>query len=181
MSILKKKKACVVVLGDIGRSPRMQYHIQSLIEEEFDVEVIGYVDTQPTDLIKKHTTIRKLSPMPELNFPAALNYVFKTLWQTLSLLIALFSISKPSFVLCQNPPAIPTLFVCYFYCLIMRTKFIIDWHNYAFSIMSLSNSPQSVIVKIAKMLEIMFGKKSISNLCVTKAMKKDLKEQFGIK
>lgn len=32
----------VVVLGDAGRSPRMQYHCQSLIELKYKVDLIGY-------------------------------------------------------------------------------------------------------------------------------------------
>ena len=32
----------VVVLGDTGRSPRMQYHCQSLIQQKFSVDLIGY-------------------------------------------------------------------------------------------------------------------------------------------
>jgi hypothetical protein len=32
----------VVVLGDAGRSPRMQYHCQSLIQQKFSVDLIGY-------------------------------------------------------------------------------------------------------------------------------------------
>ena len=35
----------VVVLGDIGRSPRIQYHCLSLIEQKYDVELIGYGGT----------------------------------------------------------------------------------------------------------------------------------------
>ena len=32
----------VVVLGDAGRSPRMQYHCSSLIKMDYSVELIGY-------------------------------------------------------------------------------------------------------------------------------------------
>ena len=32
----------VVVLGDAGRSPRMQYHCFSLLEEGFAVDLVGY-------------------------------------------------------------------------------------------------------------------------------------------
>ena len=35
-------RACLLVLGDIGRSPRMQYHALSLATEGFDVEIVGY-------------------------------------------------------------------------------------------------------------------------------------------
>ena len=40
---VKTKRACVVVLGDIGRSPRMQYHTKSLAESNLIVDLIGYV------------------------------------------------------------------------------------------------------------------------------------------
>ena len=36
------KRACVVVLGDIGRSPRMQYHSLSLADAGYEVSLIGY-------------------------------------------------------------------------------------------------------------------------------------------
>lgn len=32
----------VVVLGDAGRSPRMQYHCLSLVQQQFNVDLIGY-------------------------------------------------------------------------------------------------------------------------------------------
>ena len=33
---------CVVVLGDIGRSPRIQYHATSFGREGFNVDIVGY-------------------------------------------------------------------------------------------------------------------------------------------
>lgn len=38
-----KKHVVVIVLGDIGRSPRMQYHTLSLLEHGHYVTLIGYV------------------------------------------------------------------------------------------------------------------------------------------
>lgn len=37
-----KKSVCIVVLGDIGRSPRMQYHATSFAAEGFNVDLVGY-------------------------------------------------------------------------------------------------------------------------------------------
>lgn len=42
-----KRRACIVVLGDIGRSPRMQYHALSLLKEGYDVDIIGYGGSSP--------------------------------------------------------------------------------------------------------------------------------------
>lgn len=36
------KHACVIVLGDLGRSPRMNYHCLSLAKAGFNVTFIGY-------------------------------------------------------------------------------------------------------------------------------------------
>lgn len=44
---MANKRACVIVLGDVGRSPRMQYHALSLAKEEYDVDVIGYSGSSP--------------------------------------------------------------------------------------------------------------------------------------
>jgi beta-1,4-mannosyltransferase len=52
-----KKNVCVVVLGDIGRSPRMQYHAQSLIRQGFDVDIVGYTDSPVLDDLKENATI----------------------------------------------------------------------------------------------------------------------------
>lgn len=44
---MPSKRACVVVLGDIGRSPRMQYHALSLLKEGYHVDMIGYSGSSP--------------------------------------------------------------------------------------------------------------------------------------
>jgi beta-1,4-mannosyltransferase len=39
----KRGRACVVVLGDLGRSPRMQYHALSLARQaSFQVDIVAY-------------------------------------------------------------------------------------------------------------------------------------------
>lgn len=192
------RNICVIVLGDIGRSPRMQYHVHSLLEHNFNVDLIGYRDTEPIPEIAQNTrvNIHKLVPFPELNLPNLLKYIFKSLWQMLSLFITLFSIRRPDKILCQNPPGIPTLFVCYVYCLVFsRCKFIIDWHNYTYSILSLNAATdgksiatgmsaaansQRPIVRLAKRFESYFGRKSSHNFCVTKAMQVDLQKNWNI-
>ena len=41
-SIDHQQHVTVVVLGDIGRSPRMQYHALSLAGHDFYVDLVGY-------------------------------------------------------------------------------------------------------------------------------------------
>ncbi|CAD6996176.1 chitobiosyldiphosphodolichol beta-mannosyltransferase [Ceratitis capitata] len=182
---IKRRNACIVVLGDIGRSPRMQYHAVSLLEENFNVDLIGYVDTKPLDALthsQSNCKIHELTPVPVTNLTSKLKLIFKTFWQTLSLLIALVSIRRPNFLLVQNPPGVPTLVICYLYCAITRTKFIIDWHNYTYSILALGtiNGEKSYFCRLAKWIERYFGGKANGHFCVTKAMQQDLLQNWKI-
>lgn len=180
---VKTKRALLIVLGDIGRSPRMQYHAKSFAENYYLVDFAGYCETEPTQEVARDPRINilKLTPFPELYLPSTLKYLFKVLWQILSLLMLFISIKKPNYVLLQNPPGIPTLFMCFLYCKITKAKFVIDWHNYTYSILALQSNENSRIVRIAKSMESYFGKRSNLNFCVTEAMRQDLKLKWNVK
>ena len=42
----KHRHVCVLVLGDIGRSPRMQYHAISLSKHGYNVSFVGFFGKQ---------------------------------------------------------------------------------------------------------------------------------------
>lgn len=175
---------CVVVLGDIGRSPRMQYHAYSLAKEGYNVDVIGYSGSVPVRGLREHPNviIRHLKSVPNIYkyLPRVLGYIFKVLWQCLTLFWGLILTRRSDHLLLQTPPAVPTLSVCWIYCVITRTNFIIDWHNYAYSIMALSHGKNNMLVKFSEWFEGYFGRKSSGNLCVTRAMKDNLKSKWHI-
>lgn len=50
-------KVSIVVLGDVGRSPRMQYHAISLADEGYSVEIIGYDGAKPVQSLLNHDKI----------------------------------------------------------------------------------------------------------------------------
>uniref|UniRef100_U5ER04 Chitobiosyldiphosphodolichol beta-mannosyltransferase n=1 Tax=Corethrella appendiculata TaxID=1370023 RepID=U5ER04_9DIPT len=181
-TVKKPDNACVIVLGDIGRSPRMQYHVKSLLENNYTVDLVGTLESKPLAEISSNPNVRihQMNQFPDSNLPTTLKYIFKAIWQTLSLWIALFSIRRSKFILCQNPPAVPTIIVCYLYCLITRCKFIIDWHNYTHTILAINASERSLIVRMTKFLESYFGSKANENFCVTKAMRDDLLQRWNI-
>lgn len=62
----------------------------------------------------------------------------------------------------------------------METQFAIDWHNYAHSLMALSLGKNHILVRVARIIEITFGRMANNNFCVTKAMKEDLENTFAI-
>lgn len=179
---LRPPAVCVIVLGDIGRSPRMQYHTKSLLEHGYTVDIVGYLETDPLRqlLTDPNAKIHSLAPFPATNLPRILRYLFKTVWALLTLLAALLYVRRPRYVLVQNPPAIPALLVCSLYCALTRAQLIIDWHNYTHSILALESGPDRLIVHIARWVERRFGRKAAYNLCVTQAMQRDLREQWSI-
>ncbi|KOB70992.1 Beta1,4 mannosyltransferase [Operophtera brumata] len=158
----ERKIVKVVVLGDLGRSPRMQYHALSLANNGLKVNIIAYVESTPlTDILENpNITISILHPLVFDKGPKLVRYATKALWQTISLVLTLFVTGKCDYLLCQNPPAIPTLPVCRFYCLVTRTKFIIDWHNYAYSIMALSLPQDHFLLQLSRSVERWFGQSS---------------------
>lgn len=54
----RKKKVCLVVLGDIGRSPRMQYHGLSFLENGYLVEFVGYSGSQPIKTLRSKENVK---------------------------------------------------------------------------------------------------------------------------
>lgn len=51
-------RAAVVVLGDIGRSPRMQYHALSLARQaHLEVDIVAYGGSDPHSAVKEHKSI----------------------------------------------------------------------------------------------------------------------------
>lgn len=50
----------------------------------------------------------------------------------------------------QNPPGLPGIAVASLVSFLRGSSFIIDWHNYGYSIMALSHGERHPIVRLAK-------------------------------
>ncbi|KAK6169162.1 hypothetical protein SNE40_020263 [Patella caerulea] len=179
-----KKSVCIVVLGDIGRSPRMQYHAVSFAEEGYNVDIVGYGGSKPIEQIEGNDKI-SLSHLTEpphfiKKLPKLIGYVVKVLWQSVNLGWILLLLPKSGCLLLQNPPSIPTIAISWIVCLLRSSKLLIDWHNYGFTILSLALGPAHLLVRFLKWYDSFFGRLSSINLCVTNAMKGDLKKSWGI-
>uniref|UniRef100_A0A4W5JVC9 ALG1 chitobiosyldiphosphodolichol beta-mannosyltransferase n=1 Tax=Hucho hucho TaxID=62062 RepID=A0A4W5JVC9_9TELE len=109
------------------------------------------------------------------------SYVTKVILQSLQLLLVLLKTDVQSHILMQNPPGLPSIVVTWLVCGLRGTRFIIDWHNYGYTIMALSHGPDHLIVRLAQWYEQLFGRFSSHNLCVTNSMKEDLQNNWNIK
>jgi len=66
--------------------------------------------------------------------------------------------TKPSrWLLVQNPPSIPTLFIAIIICFLRNTHLIIDWHNYGWTILAGIRGSKHPFVIISKYYEAFLG------------------------
>lgn len=178
----------VLVLGDVGHSPRTFNQVASLIGIGKRVVLFGFSGSALPEISKSFLETGKLRivALREFQFyfvPFRLaRYILKTIVQSVSISFSLFftcaqNSEYPRNILVQNPPSIPSLAVSYIFAQITDSKFIIDWHNYGYSIMELQKA-NFILVKIAKIYEKLLSRLSDGNFTVTSAMKKDI-EKWG--
>ncbi|KAJ1896108.1 mannosyltransferase [Kickxella alabastrina] len=184
----RAKRVTILVLGDIGRSPRMQYHALSLARAGHLIDFVGYDGATPMEdiLTAPNITLRHIRVLPQpTSAPRALFYIYaplKVLYQLWTLFwMLLFVISRPDVILVQNPPAIPTLLVARVCAFLTGARLIIDWHNYGYTILGMKLGDSHPVVALAKRFEQFFGNSAYAHLCVTNAMASDLRDKWAIK
>ncbi|XP_058722775.1 UDP-glycosyltransferase TURAN-like isoform X3 [Vicia villosa] len=185
----RRGRACVVVLGDIGRSPRMQYHALSLANQaSLEVDIVAYGGSEPhtellanpsihIHLMKQWSTARQ--SLPKILQPFML--LLKPLFQIFTLLWYLcIKIPSPDIFIVQNPPSVPTLVAVKWASWLRKSSFVIDWHNFGYTLLGLSLGRNSRFVSLYKWFENRYGKMADASLCVTKAMQHELAQNWGI-
>ncbi|KAH9446439.1 hypothetical protein Pst134EA_030359 [Puccinia striiformis f. sp. tritici] len=191
-SIARKESIAIVVLGDIGRSPRMMRHALSFADQQWYVSIFAYKGSKPPTSLLQNPNIqlvnlpefpdRITSFLPRVLFALVIGPL-KALYLSAGLLWTLLSNSnKFSYIMVQNPPAIPTLPIVQLVRLLLGSKLIIDWHNTAYSILALKfGSDRHPMVRLAKWTEAKFGKNATLHLFVTEAEKQALSEMWHLR
>uniref|UniRef100_A0A0D9VQ98 Glycosyltransferase subfamily 4-like N-terminal domain-containing protein n=1 Tax=Leersia perrieri TaxID=77586 RepID=A0A0D9VQ98_9ORYZ len=183
-----RKRAAVVVLGDIGRSPRMQYHSLSLANQAgMEVDIVANGGSDPHLLLRENPSIHihemksvQLTGISKIS--GALALLLKASIQLTMLIWYLcFKIPCPDVFIVQNPPSVPTLAAVKLASWIRGAKFIVDWHNFGYTLLGLSHGRSHIIVKIYFWFEKHFGRMADGAFCVTKAMRHELDQNWGIK
>ncbi|CAN6285476.1 unnamed protein product [Urochloa humidicola] len=188
MAAGRRKRAAVVVLGDIGRSPRMQYHSLSLANQAgMEVDIVANGGSDPHLSVRENPSIHihemktvKLTGISKIS--GALALLLKAAIQFVMLVWFLcFKIPRPDVFLVQNPPSVPTLAAVKLASWLRGAKFIVDWHNFGYTLLGLSHGRSHIIVKIYFWFEKHFGQMADGALCVTKAMQHELAQNWGIR
>ena len=180
------RRVAIVVLGDLGRSPRMQFHALALADDGVEVDLVGYAGKPASDLVTDHPRIRVhlLAPpwrqrAPKALFvPAALGGLAG---QTLALgrLLAT-GLPRPDTILVQNPPAFPTLAVAPLVASLRRARLIVDWHNFGADLLALRLGAGNPLVRVARAAERRLGQAADAHLCVSAAMRDTLAARWGV-
>ncbi|KAI5862050.1 glycosyltransferase family 33 protein [Durotheca rogersii] len=172
----------VLVLGDIGRSPRMQYHALSIARHGGRVDLVGYYESEPhPDLLTNpRVKIYPLAPPPDLlrsgSIPFVISGPMKVLWQVWTLTRVLGYQTPPArWLLVQNPPSIPTLAIALLVSVLRNTHLMVDWHNFGWTILAGTKGRNHPFVKISRAYECVLGQAApTANITVTRAMKRQL-------
>ena len=153
----------------------MQNHALMLSKiPDSKVYFVGYDESPLFDSLQKANNvivhpIKQFMSLPRALFP--IYAPLKIIWLFFQLFKLLFTLPRFDTVLCQNPPTIPTIPFCWFLYLIKGKKFVIDWHNYGWSIMKVNKTK---LYKVLQPIEFFVGRLSHANFAVTKALQNDL-------
>ena len=189
MASKQATRATVVVLGDLGRSPRMRYHALALADSGVEVDLIGYAGSALPRALSDHPRIHchlmAQAPLGFLDrfkdslFPAvALVRVAVQAARLLRLL--LFVVGPPDVILVQNPPAIPALMVALLSARLRSARLVIDWHNFGYTLIALKLGASSPLVRWTRWVERTLGRRADAHLCVSRAMQLDLENHWAL-
>lgn len=179
--------ALLVVLGDLGRSPRMQRHALSLAARGVAVTLLGYSDTLVDPEVEDHPLIRRVALVPPSIRARGrgLAYVMRGLAlvvvQAVSLWRLLWSAAASAeLLLVQNPPALPVLPVVAVVAGLRRLPWYLDWHNFGAAMLALRIGPRHFAVRLARGIEGISARRATGHLCVSEAMRDALARDWRV-
>ncbi len=83
-------------------------------------------------------------------------------------------------MLVQNPPAFPTLAVCWFALKKRGVRFVTDWHNLGYTLLALRLGRWHPAVRLARWYERRDARRVDANLCVSRGLAAFLESRFGV-
>jgi beta-1,4-mannosyltransferase len=180
------RRVTIAVLGDLGRSPRMQYHALALAAREVQVDLVGYRGSLPQAIeaesrITCHFLAADSAPRPQRKVMRVVLGAVRAVRQAWALFrVLLFRVGKPDVVLVQSPPAVPTLAVALLAARLRSARLIIDWHNTTSSLVGLVLGVDHLATRWIDRYERMAGRLADAHLCVSHAMREQMAARWGI-
>ncbi len=182
-------RTAVIVLGDLGRSPRMQYHAASLAEAGHDVDLIGLEGAPPLPAIANHPRVT-CHRLPDHAFKGramggikrfVAGSIARAVGQARHLFFMLMRLPKSDVILVQNPPAVPTLAVAWLVARLRGARLVIDWHNLSHTVAAIRLGERHRAVKALSRSESRWARRADGHLAVSKALAEWLSAHYGIR
>ncbi|KAG0057840.1 hypothetical protein BGZ83_000027 [Gryganskiella cystojenkinii] len=186
VSAMARAAICIVVLGDIGHSPRMLLHARSALNAGYKVDIIGYKGSRLPEDLESHPSIQFhfLTELPRVSekLPRILYYLYAPIKAVLLAFqlfyVAMFKVAAPEVYVVQNPPSIPTLHVMQMVNWLKQRHLVIDWHNYGSSVVAHRLGKGSLFTKAVALYERFWGYKATIHISVSRAMARELLYKF---
>jgi len=167
----------------------MLYHARALAANGVDVDLVGFEGTPLPKAVADdlRITVQRLNPatfrlrrgVSGSTYAAAglfdATRLSVRLWRTLR------NLRGPDLVLIQNPPAFPTLAVTWLSLRRRGVRFVIDWHNLGYTLLSLRLGQWHPAVRLARWLERRDARRVDANLCVSRGLAAFLESRFGVR
>jgi beta-1,4-mannosyltransferase len=177
----------VVVLGDLGRSPRMQYHALSLAVNDGSVDLIGLEGAPLHARLTAESRVRThrlRDGFASRTTGGRRRFLWLSAVRAVThagrLLTTLLRVPKPDVILVQNPPASPTLWVAWAAARLRGARFVIDWHNLSHAILAVTLGEQHRAVRSLRRSERRWGRRADAHLVVSSELAEWLKREWGI-
>ena len=173
----------VVVLGDLGRSPRMLLQALSLAESG-SVDLVGYEGAALPARVRDHSAIsvHRFPAEPPLGAGREvwIGAARRLARQSFALASLLLRLPRPDLILVQNPPPLPALPVIWTVARLRGARWVIDWHNLGSSMLALKLGDSHRGTRSLRRSESFFGRRADGHLCVSAAMRDALASRFRI-
>lgn len=181
-------RTAVVVLEDVGRSLRMQYHALSLAERGDEVDFIGFAGTPPLPAVSAHPRIHVHDLVHRAAQPWASGgtgrFVVAAVLRAARVAFALFGtlmrVPSPDVILVQNPPAVPTLGVAWVVARLRGARLAIDWHNLTHTVAAVRLGERHRAVRALARAERRWARRADLHLSASKALASWLQREYGV-
>lgn len=182
-------RTAVVVVGDLGRSPRMQYHALRLAVNEGDVELVGLEGAPLHAALTAESRIRSHRLADRRFKSRAARGRTRFLWMSAAratiqaggLLSTLLRMPKPDLILVQNPPAVPTLAAAWTAARMRGARLVIDWHNLSHTVLAVRLGDRHRAVRALRRSERRWAHRADAHLAVSQALADWLHREWRVR
>jgi len=166
----------------------MQYHALALAVNEGDVDLVGLEGTPVHAALTAESRVRT-HRLSDRAFRSRLSggrqrfvvmSAARATLQAARLWSRLMRLPKPSVILVQTPPAVPTLAVAWMAARLRGARFVIDWHNLSHAILAVPLGDQHRAVRSLARSERRWARRADAHLAVSDALAVWLRREWGI-